>query len=144
MVESLMDRKDPSPRVLSPSVGKSPHAAATVCEAASAAREIRAAVSGWHPKSLPCIFPPCAPHGVVKADHEQIDMIVGTRHGGDLLRGVVEHGFGMDLKSRRPARARLPPCAPHSVVEADHEQVDVILGARHGGDLLSGVVEHGF
>jgi hypothetical protein len=64
------------------------------------------------------------PHDIVAADREQVDVSRTTRHGLDLLAGVVEHLVRAQLiPLSHPSGGRSPRQPVHEVVDADNEQV---------------------
>ena len=88
--------------------------------------------------------PEGGPNRVVEADNEKVEIAGGARDHGDLLAGVIEHDFRMDLEPPQiPAASLCPEGAPNRVVEADNEKVEIALSPRDGGNLLRCVIEHG-
>src|SRR5215203_5422195 len=76
--------------------------------------------------------PEGGPHPIVEADHKEIEVAVGSRHGSDVLLVAVEHGLaGKREPIAAPPARGVPEGGPDPVVETDHEQIEIALGARH-------------
>src|SRR4051812_5920863 len=91
-----------------------------------------------------CGVPERAPHAIVEADHEEIEVVWTSRYGRHTLSLAVEYRLPRQREPVviPPAR-RVPERRPHVVVVADDEEVEVARRARHGCDALGQVVEHG-
>src|SRR5262249_18217434 len=89
--------------------------------------------------------PEGAPDRVVETDYEEIEVLRRAGDGCDCLTRVIEHRLGVNLKPsvRIPADVAVPEDAPHTVIKADYEQVELRARAQARRHLLLCVVEHG-